>query len=46
MRRPWQKEHQPNPTGTPAAYLPPGHTLKGGRRAAATGDYEPWTPGA
>ena len=46
VRRPWQKEHQPNPTGTPAAYLPPGHTLKGGRRAAATGDYEPWTPGA
>lgn len=43
-RRPWQKEHLPNLTGTPEAYLPPGHTLKGGHRAKATGDYEPWTP--
>ena len=32
-------------TGTDQAYRPPGHTLKGGRRAKATGDYEPWTPG-
>lgn len=43
-RLPWQKDHQPNLTGTPLAYRPPGHTLKGGRRAPATGDYEPWTP--
>ncbi len=43
-KRPWQKEHLPNLTGTPEAYLPPGHTLKGGHRAKATGDYEPWTP--
>lgn len=43
-RRPWQKEHQPNLTGTAQAYRPPGHTLKGGHRAPATGDYEPWTP--
>lgn len=42
--KPWQKEHLPNQTGTPAAYRPPGHAFKGGRRAAATGDYEPWTP--
>ena len=42
--QPWQEEHQPNLTGTDAAYRPPGHTLEGGRRAAATGDYEPWTP--
>jgi NADH:ubiquinone oxidoreductase subunit len=42
--RPWQKEHQPNQTGTAAAYRPPGHTLAGGHRAPATGDYEPWTP--
>jgi NADH:ubiquinone oxidoreductase subunit len=41
---PWQKEHVPNLTGTLAAYRPPGHTLKGGQRAKATGDYEPWTP--
>lgn len=40
----WEKEHQPNLTGTDQAYRPPGHTLKGGRRAKATGDYEPWTP--
>ncbi|MEX1109120.1 MAG: NADH:ubiquinone oxidoreductase subunit NDUFA12 [Dongiaceae bacterium] len=43
-RRTWQKPHLPNPTGTEAAYRPPGHTLQGGRRAAATGDYEPWQP--
>src|SRR3546814_7347583 len=43
-RHPWQKDHQPNLTGTVQAYRPPGHTLKGGRRAPATGDYEPWTP--
>jgi len=42
--RPWQKEHVPNRTGTSEAYRPPGHTLMGGRRAKATGDYEPWTP--
>ena len=41
----WQKFHVPNLTGTPQAYRPPGHTLQGGKRAPATGDYEPWTPG-
>ncbi|HSK38142.1 MAG TPA: NADH:ubiquinone oxidoreductase subunit NDUFA12 [Arenibaculum sp.] len=45
FHKPWQKEHQPNPTGTIGAYRPPGHTLEGGRRARASGDYEPWTPG-
>ena len=40
----WQKEHKPNLTGTAAAYRPPGHTLEGGKRAPATGDYEPWRP--
>src|SRR3546814_19312322 len=44
-RRPWQKEHLPNLTGTDLAYRPPGHTLKGGLREKATGDYEPWIPG-
>jgi NADH:ubiquinone oxidoreductase subunit len=43
-RHPWEKEHIPNPTGTAAAYRPPGHELRGGRRDRATGDYEPWTP--
>ncbi len=41
---PWQKEHQPNLTGTPRAYRPAGSLLRGGHRAPATGDYEPWTP--
>ncbi len=42
--KPWQKPHQPNPTGSDQAYRPPGHTLAGGRRAKAAGDYEPWVP--
>ena len=40
----WQKEHQPNLTGSKDAYLPKGHALKGGKRAKATGDYEAWQP--
>lgn len=44
-RFPWQKEHEPNWTGTPYAYRPQGHDLRGGQRAKATGDYEPWVPG-
>ncbi len=42
--RAWQKEHQPNRTGTVNSYLPSGHDSQGGRRAAATGDYQAWTP--
>jgi NADH:ubiquinone oxidoreductase subunit len=45
-RRVWQKPHEPNPTGTPAGYRPPGHDYVGGVRAPATGDYEAWTPGS
>jgi NADH:ubiquinone oxidoreductase subunit len=41
---PWEKEHLPNLSGTPHAYRPPGSVLSGGRRAPATGDYEPWQP--
>jgi NADH:ubiquinone oxidoreductase subunit len=33
-----------NLTGTPLAYRPPGAIERGGRRAAASGDYEAWTP--
>ena len=44
FRQPWQKPYQPNQTGTENAYLPPGHTLEGGQRRKATGDYEAWTP--
>ena len=40
----WRKAHQPNLTGTHEAYYPPGHVLSGGKRAPATGDYEPWRP--
>jgi len=42
--RPWYKDHVPNLTGTPAAYVPPGDERRGGRRDRATGDYEPWRP--
>ena len=44
LTRPWEKEHRPNLTGTSEAYLPPGHVERGGERAPATGDYEPWRP--
>ncbi|WP_114391988.1 NADH:ubiquinone oxidoreductase subunit NDUFA12 [Oleisolibacter albus] len=44
FHRPWQKEHQPNLTGTLQAYRPSGHVFEGSQRARATGDYEPWTP--
>lgn len=40
----WSKEHLPNLTGTPGAYLPPGHLLRGGERDPATADYEAWKP--
>jgi NADH:ubiquinone oxidoreductase subunit len=43
-KRPWQKAHVPNLTGTPYAYRPKGHELQGGHRPVATTDYEPWTP--
>ncbi|MGI4732757.1 MAG: NADH:ubiquinone oxidoreductase subunit NDUFA12 [Janthinobacterium lividum] len=42
--RAWQKPPIPNMTGTALAYRPAGALEKGGHRAAATGDYEAWTP--
>lgn len=36
----------PNLTGTGDAYRPSGALEKGGRRAAATGDYQAWSPDA
>jgi len=42
--RVWEKPHQPNLTGTPYAYRPPGSLAETGQRAAATGDYEAWVP--
>lgn len=44
FRRPWQKPHRPNMTGTNLAYRPPGHVLSGGKRAPASGDYQAWSP--
>lgn len=40
----WEKPAVPNMTGTALAYRPQGALEKGGRRAAATGDYEAWSP--
>ena len=42
--RAWQTEPTANLTGTPAAYRPTGALERGGHRAAATGDYQAWTP--
>ena len=42
--RVWQKAPLPNLTGTAAAYRPAGALERGGNRAAATGDYEAWSP--
>jgi NADH:ubiquinone oxidoreductase subunit len=43
-KRPWQKEHLPNLTGTEVAYRPPGSVLRGGHRQRGTAEYEPWQP--
>lgn len=42
----WQAESTPNATGSSAAYLPPGHTLKGSHATSTVSDYEAWTPNA
>lgn len=44
FRRPWQKPHRQNLTGTIQAYRPPGHVLSGGKRDEASGDYQAWRP--
>jgi NADH:ubiquinone oxidoreductase subunit len=41
---PFLRAATPNLTGTALAYRPPGALERGGRRAAATGDYQAWTP--
>jgi len=38
------KPPTPNLTGTAEAYRPSGALERGGQRAAATGDYQAWTP--
>ena len=42
----WEVDYTPNATGTPQAYRPQGALERGGKRAAATGDYEAWQPDA
>ncbi len=42
--RAWQSAPQPNLTGSREAYRPAGALEAGGKRAAATGDYEAWSP--
>ena len=42
--RSWEKPATPNLTGTQQAYRPAGARDAGGNRAAATGDYEAWSP--
>ncbi len=43
LHRGWQKPHQPNTTGTEAAYRPPGSILASRPRTVVS-DYEPWSP--
>ncbi len=42
--RSWEQPHIPNLTGTKYAWRPRGSILRSGKRPAATGDYQPWTP--
>lgn len=44
--RTWEVDYTPNATGTAQAYLPKGALERGGKRAAAVGDYEAWSPEA
>jgi len=46
VRKEWEKELEPNMTGTVHAYYPTGSLNEGGKRSTTTGDYEAWTPGA
>jgi len=42
--RPWQKAYEPNLTGTPEAYRPPGSILNPDAAKVPRRDYEPWSP--
>jgi NADH:ubiquinone oxidoreductase subunit len=44
--RRWEQPAVPNMTGSVLAYRPPGALEAGGKRVAATGDYEAWSPEA
>ena len=43
-RKPWEKPHVPNLTGTEVAYHPPGSLLTPQTRPRVAGDYEAWRP--
>ena len=43
-RKPWEKDHMANATGTPAAYAPPGSLRTPEARPRVSGDYEAWSP--
>ena len=40
----WELPHQPNLTGTAAAYRPDGSLLNKGERPRVSGDYDAWSP--
>ncbi len=42
--KPWEREHEPNLTGTLGAWRPKGSIAKTGVRPRATGDYQSWKP--
>jgi NADH:ubiquinone oxidoreductase subunit len=44
VARDWQKPHNPNLTGSAAAYRPKGSILGQDKRPVVTGDYEAWSP--
>ncbi|WP_262691775.1 NADH:ubiquinone oxidoreductase subunit NDUFA12 [Kordiimonas aestuarii] len=44
VKKEWEKEHQPNKTGSAEAYFPQGALGAVGERAATASDYEPWRP--
>lgn len=43
-RRPFEQPPSANLTGSDDAWRPAGSISRGGKRAAATGDYSAWTP--
>ncbi|MGB0497582.1 MAG: NADH:ubiquinone oxidoreductase subunit NDUFA12 [Rubricella sp.] len=43
-RKPWEKPHVENRTGTPLAWRPPGSVLTPQSRREVSADYEAWQP--
>ena len=41
---PWEKQHQPNLTGTIYAWRPQGSLARSGKRAPSAGDHQAWSP--